>query len=74
MHAWNISTGLVVVSSVFSKCPNCEALFPIFVHIETKPAREFTEAILRCTCYQCGAHVDCTLVLGDLAEAKRNAS
>ena len=66
--------GAVVVSNAFQKCPNCEAPFPIVVRVESDGAKEMTEIVLRLTCYQCDAHVDCTLKLGDLAEVRRNAS
>ncbi len=62
------------MSSNFSKCPNCEAPFPIFVHVEADGVKGFTEVTLRCTCYQCGAIIDVVLKLGNLDEVRRNVS
>jgi hypothetical protein len=61
---------------LFSKCPNCDAPFPVFVHVETDVDKmaEITEITMQCTCYQCGANVDLNMKLGSLSEVRKNAS
>ena len=60
----------------FAKCPNCDAPFPVVTRVESlvEDMKVPSDLVIRYTCYRCGAHVDGTLKLGDLAELRRRSS